>query len=115
LDVLHVLTTAVLVAVLVCLFTQLGLWVSRRPRLPLVPALGVAAATAVIAFLAAVPIQTHAEVVNSPVVRGDSPIAMPSAYLVGLAVLVLPAVIALGAGRAFGVPPNKSFERTRGG
>jgi hypothetical protein len=115
LDVLYVFTTAALIAALVCLVTLLGLWLSRRPRLPLVPALSVAASAAVVAYLAAVPIQTHAEVVNSPVVRGDNPIAMPSAYLVSLAILVLPAAFALVAGRAFGVPPNKSFERTREG
>jgi predicted membrane-bound dolichyl-phosphate-mannose-protein mannosyltransferase len=111
-DALYVLTTAALVAVLVCLFTGLGLWLSRRPRLPAVPALGVAAATAVIAYLSAVPMQTHAEVVDMPAVQ-TAPISMTSAYLVGLAVLVLPAIIAFVTGRVFGVPPNTSLERTR--
>ena len=112
-DVLYVLTTAALTAVLVCLVTWFGLWVSKRPRLPLVPALGVADAIAVIAFLSALPIETHAELVDLPAALEDNKISMSSAYLVSSAVLVLPALIAFVAGRVFGVPPNTSLERTR--
>ena len=115
LDMVYVSTTAVLTAVLVCFLTRFGLWVSKRPRLPVVPALAVTAATAVTAFLSVVPIETHAEVVDSTAALQDRKIAMLSAHLVRLTVLVLPALIAFVVGRLFGVPPNTSPERTREG
>jgi hypothetical protein len=115
LEALYVVASAALIAVVVCLATWLGLWVSRRPDLPVLPALCVAGISAVTALLASLPSDTHAEIIASPAVMHDQRISMPSAYLVSLATLVLPAVAAFIAGRVFGVPPNTSLERTREG
>ena len=106
------LTTDLLVAVLISLLTRLGLWACKRPRLPVVPALGVAGANALIAFLAALPIETHAELMDMPATSDGANIST-AAYLIGIAALVAPAVIAFVIGRVYGVPPNTSFERTR--
>jgi hypothetical protein len=115
LGVLLVLSGSALVASLICLVTWLGLWISKRPNVALVPALGIACASAVIAFFLSWPVETHAELIDSSVVREDQAYPMRSAYLISLAALVLPALIAFVVGRAFGVPPNTSFERTREG
>ena len=108
------LLTALGVAVLVGLLVRLGLWASKRPRLPAVPALGVAGASALVAFLAGLPIATHAELMDMPATLESATIPT-DAYLVGIAALVAPAVIAFIIGRMYGVPPNTSFERTREG
>jgi len=110
---LLVLTSVVLIAVMVSIFIWLGLLVSRRPNLPLVPAIGVAAAAAAIALLSSLPMETHAEFVTSPAVMVDGKFSMPSAYLISLTAFVLPALVAFIVGRVRGVPPNKSLERTR--
>ena len=73
------LTTAVVDAGLVCLLTRLGLWASKHPMLPVTPALGVAVANAVIAFLAALPIETHAELMDMPASLEHGAIPMDSA------------------------------------
>jgi hypothetical protein len=78
-----------------------------------IPALGVAVANAVIAFFSAFPIETHAELIDMPASLEDGAIPMRSGYLVGLAALVAPALIAFIIGRMYGVPPNTSLERTR--
>jgi hypothetical protein len=113
LGVLRVLTGSALAAGIICLVTRFGLWLSKRPNLALVSALGVASASAVIAFLFSLPIETHAELVDSPAVLEDQAYSMRSAYLISLVALVLPGLIAFVVGRAFGVPPNTSLERTR--
>jgi hypothetical protein len=53
------------------------------------------------------------ELVDLPATKGHRPYSMPSAYVVSAVAVVLPAIIAFVAGRAFGVPPNTSLERTR--
>jgi len=113
--VLLILSGAPMVAGLMCLVTWFGLWISRRPNLSLVPALSVACASAVAAFFLALPIETHADLGDLPATQRDHPYSMPSAYVVSAIAVVLPALIAFVVGRAFGVPPNNSLERTRDG
>jgi hypothetical protein len=110
---LLVATGCSLVAGLTCLVTWFGLWISTRPNLALVPALGVVSASAIIAFLVSLPIKTHAELVDFPAIAGKQAYTMRSAYLVSLVGLGLPGLIAFVIGRAFGAPPDTSFERTR--
>ncbi len=113
--VLLILSGAPMVAGLMCLVTWFGLWISKRPHLSHVPALSVVCASTVAAFVLALPIETHAELVDLPGTQGDRPYSMPSAYVVSAVAVVLPALIAFVVGRAFGVPPNTSLERTREG
>jgi len=110
-----VLTGAALVAAIVCFVTWFGLWISKRPRVSFAAAVGIASASAVIVFLSSLPIETHAELIESPAVLEDQVISVPGAHVIGLAALVLPALIAFVIGRVFGVPPNTSLERTREG
>jgi hypothetical protein len=110
---LRILSGAPMVAGLMSLLTWFGLWISKRPNLSLVPALSVACASAVAAFFLSLPIETHVELVDLPATKGHRPYSMPSAYVVSAVAVVLPAIIAFVAGRAFGVPPNTSLERTR--
>jgi hypothetical protein len=110
---LLVLTGSTLVAGFICLITWFGLWISKRPNLALVPALSLASASAIIAFLFSMPIETHAELVDSPAVMEDHVYSMRSGYMISLVGLLLPGLIALVIGRTFGVPPNTSLERTR--
>ncbi len=102
LDWLLLLTSSVLIAGIVCLLTRFGLWISKRPNLPLLSALSVAGVSAVIAFFLGLPIETHAELVDLPAVLEEQVFQMPSAYLFSVIALVVPALIAFIMGRAFG-------------
>ena len=113
LDPLLILTATISVAVAVCLLVRLGLWLSKRPSLPLVPALALAVVALIIAMLSSLPIETHAKLVDSPAVLTDQAISMRSAYLLGLGGFALPAIAAFFIGRLFGLPPNTSLERSR--
>lgn len=110
---LHAISGSALVAGVISLITWFGLWVSRRPSLTFIPALGVACASAAIAFVFSLPIETHAVLVDAPAVSADRPFSMRDAHLISLVVLVLPGLIAFAVARAFGVPPNTALERTR--
>jgi hypothetical protein len=94
----HAISGGALVAGIICLVTWFGLWLSRRPKLAFFPALGVASASAIIALLASLPIETHAEVVDSPGALGNRVHSMRDAYLIGVYALALPALIAFVAG-----------------
>ena len=108
-----VLTAAIAVSVAVCLLARFGLLLSKRPFLPLLPALSLTGVAALVAFLSSLPIETQAMLVDSPAVLEDQAISMPSAYLIGAGAFALPVVAAFIIGRLFGAPPNNSLERTR--
>ena len=113
LDPLLILTVSVTIAIAVCLLARFGLWLSSRPSLPLVPALALAGAAVLVAVLSSLPIETHAKFVDSVVVLKGQAISVPSAFLIGFAIFVLPTVAAFVIGCLFGVPRSTSFKRTR--
>ena len=98
--------------------TRIGLHLAERRHLSRLSALTIPVLSIlIIGFLAMIPIETHAVLLEVGSAHVDQPRVPGSFWLTLVAALVAPGVVAYAVGRLSQeerLPPNKSLERTRG-